>query len=97
MPHLCDNYDKCSALFRNFRDPAQTTRSPEKIMIHVAAESLLNVLGVIYVHKPTSDGGEIYLTRFGLHYASLLELDNWYERSWFETHRKRLEGTSAVY
>ncbi len=63
----------------------------------VAAESLVSVLGVVYSHRKTSDGGDMYLTRFGIQYADLLELDNWYEPSWFEARRERLEGTSAVY
>lgn len=61
------------------------------------AESLISVLGVVYSHRKTSDGGDMYLTRFGLHYADMLELDKWYEKKWFEAKRKRLEGTSAVY
>jgi hypothetical protein len=63
----------------------------------VTAESLSTVLGVVYAHRKTSDGGDIYLTRFGLQVADLLELDNWYEPSWFESKRERLEGTSAVF
>ena len=63
----------------------------------VAAESMLSVLGVVYSHRKTSDGGDMYLTRFGLHYADALEIDNWYEKEWFEAKRERLEGTSAVY
>jgi hypothetical protein len=39
----------------------------------------------------------MYLTRFGLPFADLLSIDNWYEKKWFETHRERLAGTSAVY
>jgi len=65
--------------------------------IHVPPESLITVLGVVYVHRKTSDGGDIYLTRFGLPNAKLLQLENWYEREWFEGRRERLEGTSAVY
>jgi hypothetical protein len=63
----------------------------------VAAESLLSVLGVVYSHRKTSDGGDMYLTRFGLQYADTLELDKWYEPEWFGAKRERLEGTSAVY
>ena len=63
----------------------------------VTPESLVNVLGTVYVHKKTSDGGDVYLTSFGLQYADLLEIENWYEREWFLAHRERLEGTSAVY
>jgi hypothetical protein len=39
----------------------------------------------------------MYLTRFGLQYADMLDLDKWYEKEWFEEKRERLEGTSAVY
>ena len=63
----------------------------------VTAESLVSVLGVVYSHRKTSDGGDMYLTRFGIQHADLLELDNWYEPSWFAAKRERLEGTSAVY
>jgi hypothetical protein len=52
---------------------------------------------VVYVHRKTSDGGDIYLTQFGLPVASLLEPSNWYENPWFASKRQRLEGTSAVY
>ena len=63
----------------------------------VTPESLLSVLGVVYSHRKTADGGDMYLTRFGLPYTELLEIDNWYEKEWFEAKRVRLEGTSAVY
>lgn len=63
----------------------------------VAPESLINVLGVVYVHKKTSDGGDLYLTKFGLAHADLLEVANWYDRAWFASRSERLEGTSAVY
>lgn len=63
----------------------------------VSAESLTNVLGVVYVHKKTCDGGDLYLTRHGLQHADLLEIENWYEPAWFDVHRERLVGTSAVY
>jgi hypothetical protein len=60
-------------------------------------DSLLNILGVVYVHRTTSDGGDIYFTRFGLPHAQHLELENWYETTWFRDHRERLDGTSAVF
>lgn len=64
---------------------------------HAASETLVTVLGVVYVHRKTSDGGDIYLTQFGLPVAGLLEPSNWYENPWFSSKRQRLEGTSAVY
>ncbi|MBN1308159.1 MAG: hypothetical protein JXA18_09605 [Chitinispirillaceae bacterium] len=60
-------------------------------------DSLLNILGVIYVHRKTPDGGDIYFTRFGLPFAKHLDLENWYEKKWFREHRERLDGTSAVF
>jgi hypothetical protein len=63
----------------------------------VAAESLVTVLGTVYVHSKASDGGDLYLTRFGLPSAELLDVENWGEHEWFTTHRERLEGTSSVY
>ncbi len=63
----------------------------------VSVSELVTVLGVVYVHRKTSDGGDIYLTQFGLPHAKLLEVENWHEREWLEAHREKLEGTSAVY
>lgn len=57
----------------------------------------LSLLGVDYVRTPTGDGGELYLTRFGLPFWQNLLPENWYAPAWFDTHRKRLQGTSAVY
>jgi hypothetical protein len=59
--------------------------------------TLVTVLGVVYVHRKCPDGGDLYLTSFGLRYAELLETANWYDRPWFEEHRVRLAGTSSVY
>lgn len=63
----------------------------------VRAESLVNVLGVVYVHQRTHDGGDLYLTQYGLPHAELLDTRNWYEHRWFERNRVRLEGTSSVF
>jgi hypothetical protein len=57
----------------------------------------VSLLGVDYYHLKTSDGGEIYLTRLGLPFWRNLLPENWYEADWFESKRKRLEGTSMVY
>jgi hypothetical protein len=60
-------------------------------------EQLVSILGVVYTHHKTGDGGDLYLTQYGLPFSNLLETENWYEKEWFESHRERLEGTSAVY
>lgn len=56
-----------------------------------------SLLGVDYFHLKTSDGGDLYFTRFGLPFWQNLLPENWYAREWFETKRERLEGTGTVY
>lgn len=63
----------------------------------VTSASIFNILGVVYAHRKTSNGGDLYFTRYGLRFADLLQIENWYEKEWFETHRERLTGTSSVY
>ena len=65
-----------------------------KILPHT---SLVNVLGVVYLHSRTEDGGDLYLTRFAEPFRQHLEIENWYEENWFTRHRVRLLGTSSVY
>jgi hypothetical protein len=60
-------------------------------------KSLVNVLHVVYFHVKTSDGGDLYLTRFAEPYLEHFDLGNWYEKEWFNGHRVRLKGTSSVY
>jgi hypothetical protein len=56
-----------------------------------------SLLGVDYFRIKTSDGGDLYLTKFGLPFRQHLQPENWYAREWFEAKRERLEGTSNVY
>jgi len=63
----------------------------------IDSDSLTNVLGVVYHHSKTSDGGDLYLTQFGHPLARFLELENWYEKEWFDTRKERLQGTGSVY
>jgi hypothetical protein len=60
-------------------------------------KALVNVLGVVYFHSKTEDGGDLYLTRFAECYQEHLVINNWYEESWFNQHKVRLLGTSSVY
>ncbi len=76
--------------------PFNTSPLPSYIS-QAASETLVTVLGVVYVHRKTRDGGDLYLTQFGLPVAGLLEPSNWYEKTWFSSKRERLKGTSAVY
>jgi hypothetical protein len=57
----------------------------------------MRLLGVDYVHLPTRNGGDLYLTRLGLPFQEHLQLENWREDVWFEAKRERLLGTSVVY
>ena len=54
-------------------------------------------MGVDYFHFKSSDGGDLYLTRYGLPFWRNLLPENWYAREWFEKKRQRLEGTSTIY
>jgi len=63
----------------------------------VTSEAIINLLSVVYAHRKTSNGGDLYLTRYGLKHSDLLEIENWYEKNWFADHRERLSGTSSVY
>lgn len=59
--------------------------------------SLVNVLGVEYVHAGDEKAGDMYLTTVGYRFAEHLRPDNWYEPEWFQAKRERLRGTSLVY
>ncbi len=60
-------------------------------------KALVNVLGVVYLHTKTEDGGDLYLTRFAEPHQEHLEIKNWFEEGWFTKHRVRLLGTSSVF
>lgn len=60
-------------------------------------ETLVNVLGVVYVHTKTNDGGDLYLTRFAENHRKHFNIYNWYEKNWFNKHKIRLKGTGSVY
>jgi hypothetical protein len=57
----------------------------------------MRLLGVDYIHVPTTNGGDLYLTRFGLPFMEHLQLENWREDLWFEEKRERLQGSGMVY
>lgn len=62
-----------------------------------AGANFLRIMGVNYVHHKTADGGDLYLTEYGLPFRQHLDPENWYEENYFRAHRQRLEGTSTVY
>ena len=57
----------------------------------------LSLLGVDYLRLKTADGGDLYLTRFGIPFREQLDPDNWYAPDWFAARRTRLPGTSVIY
>jgi len=59
--------------------------------------SIVNVLGVDYVHTADEAAGDLYLTTAGYTYAEQLHPDNWYEPEWFQLRRERLPGSGLVY
>jgi hypothetical protein len=60
-------------------------------------KALVNVLGVVYAHIKTGDGGDLYLTRHAEKYFKHFDISNWYEPEWFNRHKVRLKGTGSVY
>src|SRR5512144_36927 len=60
-------------------------------------KTLVNVLRVVYAHMKSSDGGDLYLTRFAEPHMEHFQVENWYEKTWFNKHKVRLIGTSSVY
>lgn len=58
---------------------------------------LETILGVTYVNLQTAEGGDLYLTRFGLQVHELLRIENWFDPEWFLQHRYQLDGTSTVF
>ncbi len=75
------------------RMPARPARAPQP----PADTTFVDLLGVSYMHLHTSDGSELYLTRYGQPFWEHLLPENWYTKEWFEANRERLVGTSLVY
>lgn len=57
----------------------------------------LALLGVNYTHFALADGGELFVTDYGLPFEPWLRPENWLDGGWFQRHAARLAGTSAVY
>ncbi len=71
----------------NFPPRYRRTRGP----------GVTSLIGVDYLRLKTGDGGDLYLTRFGLPFREQLAPENWYAPDWFAVRRTRLPGTSAIY
>jgi hypothetical protein len=56
-----------------------------------------NILGVDYEQARTPDGGDLYLTQYGLPFKEHLLPENWRDPEWYGAHRQRLRGTSTIY
>jgi len=59
--------------------------------------TIVNVLGVVYFHRKTRDGGDLYLTEHAAKFLKHLNIGNWYEKRWFDRHKIRLKGTGSVF
>ena len=60
-------------------------------------KTLVNVLGVVYTHLKSHDGGDLYLTPYAEKHHRIFDTRNWFERRWFDKHKVKLKGTSSVY
>jgi hypothetical protein len=58
---------------------------------------MISLLGVDYHRLETADGGDLYLTQFGVPFQQQLLPQSWFEPEWFEAKRTRLLGTSTIY
>lgn len=57
---------------------------------------VVSLIGVDCFRLKTGDGGDLYLTRFGLPFGEQLTPENWNAPGWFDVRRARLPGTSAT-
>ena len=65
--------------------------------MHTQIEKV-RVLGTTYTHFSLGDGGDLYVTEFGLPFTDCLFPENhWSDKEWFEGHSQRLSGTSSLY
>jgi hypothetical protein len=58
---------------------------------------VLSLIGVDYLRLKTEDGGDLFLTSFGLPFREHLAPGNWHAAEWFDQRRIRLQGTSTIY
>ena len=78
-------------------DDAQSNNRPPDGKSRPGGSGAVNILDVEYLHVKTGDGGDLYLTKYGLPFLENLLPDNWLEKTWFEQNREKLVGTSTVY
>jgi hypothetical protein len=56
------------------------------------------ILGVDYHHLSFPDADDLYVTEHGLPFIENLRPENfWTDEDWFQTHSRRLKGTSTLY
>ena len=66
-------------------------------MQNMHTKTLVNVLGVVYTHLKSQDGGDLYLTPYAEKHHRIFDTRNWFEKRWFNKHKVKLKGTSSVY
>lgn len=59
--------------------------------------AIVRFLGIDYLHLKCLNGGDLYVTEYGLPLIEQLKPENWYENEWFQANREKLKGTSTVY
>jgi hypothetical protein len=77
---------------------SQRALSPfRQMVIHSTGAEVISLIGVDYFWFETRDGGDLYLTRFGVPFRDHPAPENWYAPDGFTEQRVRLVGTSAIY
>lgn len=79
------------------RKPPTRFSPAEPILCLPEHTTFVDLLGVAYAHSKTTDGGDLYLTKYGVMFWEHLLPQNWFAKEWFEANRERLTGTSVVY
>ena len=59
--------------------------------------AIVKFLDIEYLHLKCSNGGDLYVTKYGISLIEQIKPENWYDDQWFRANREKLRGTSTVY
>ena len=78
-------------------DPAKPLESGKFDFENYPDIAIVKFLDIDYLHLKCSNGGDLYVTRYGLPLIDQIKPENWYDNKWFRANREKLKGTSTVY
>ena len=59
--------------------------------------AIVKFMDIDYLHTKCNNGGDLYVTKYGLSLFEQVKPENWYDNQWFCSNREKLKGTSTVY